>query len=108
MQERREFPRWRCLIPCTCSGENFQFEGQVVDLSYGGACVAQPTEIAQVGSKLTLVVGGSCVLKSKITYLNREKDNPKQNDYLGLEFLDPWPERVSKLKPLFTQHLNSR
>ena len=107
MQERREFQRWRCLIPCICSSGSLFLTGEIVDLSYGGACVTNPTEIPQVGSELDVAVDGKFALKARVVYLNRKQDNPKHRDHFGLEFSESWPQKVGKLKLLLQRYIGN-
>jgi len=107
MQERRQFQRWNCLIPCICSGEGLFLTGQVVDLSYGGACIAKPTETPRVGTELDVAFDGTFALKARVVYLNLEGDNPKHRDHFGLAFSGTWTEKLEKLKPLFRRHVEA-
>ena len=107
MRERRQFQRWKCLISCICSGQGLFLTGQVVDLSYGGACVAKPTEIPPVGIELDVAFDGTFALKAKVVYLNLERDNPKHRDHFGLEFSGAWKEKLEKLKPLLQRYVEN-
>ena len=103
MTERREFARWKCLIPCSCSDEDSSFSGQVVDMSFGGVCVVAGTHHPVEGTRLKLDFGEGRSLEGQVVYRRLQGDHPKHRDHFGLVFLEPWASRVKILKPFLEQ-----
>lgn len=102
MNERRQYQRWKCDIPCRCKGRNGDFEGNLENLSFNGALVRVDSGLEGVHSTLSIEVesdGASVTLAAKVVYV--------EQGALGVEFTDEKEDRVRQLMPLFHDHLEA-
>lgn len=102
-KERREFARRDCLLVCHCEGEGFRTTGHIVDISYGGAGIAETKKIPAEGTELLLEIrlpGKTIELQSRVMWV-KSAANASAIANFGVEFLEPLSERQVKLADFF-------
>lgn len=106
MKDRRKFFRWPSSLTCLCEGEGIEVRGRIVDLSHGGACVAEPTALPEEGVDIKVTIdpdGQAIQLRAHVVFNNPVYELAP--DEFGLEFYEQPEERSKKLMPLFKEYL---
>ena len=102
-KERREDVRRDCLLLCRCEGGGRQFNGYIVDISYGGAGIAGVKELPDEGTEMLvkiLLPGKRLELQSRVVWVKSKANAPGLAD-LGVQFLASRTERLNKLAEFF-------
>lgn len=105
-KERREFLRRDCLMLCLCEGEDFRFNGHIIDISYGGAGIVSTRKLPTEGAGLLVKIflpGNTIELPSSVVWAKSKSMKHGLADF-GVECLDSFPERQTKLGRFFPQH----
>lgn len=96
MDERRQFYRWNCQVPCRFSIAGHDFEGCVVNLSFNGARVEANGASPAVDSRIAATLNpdsDAVTLAARVIY--------STDDSYGLLFEESREELVRKLMPFF-------
>ena len=104
-KERREFPRRDCMMICRCEGKGFRSNGNIIDISYGGAGIVGTKKLPAEGAELLvkiLLPGSSIELRSRVAWVKSKANKQGLADF-GVEFLDSLSERQDKLARFITR-----
>jgi hypothetical protein len=101
MKEKRKFPRHNVSLPCNVQWKDHEINGQITNLSLGGALISQVNAIPSVGA--TVIVefqfdeAGKVVLEGEVT--TRVVHNMWLGGLgrFGVEFAKPAQEFMLKL-----------
>lgn len=100
VQERREFHRWQCGIPCRFVWKDGDFEAALENLSFNGAMVTgvkqSPTPSEEVLLRLESPKGEVSVPATVVF---------ARNGAFGIQFRGSRDDRIRALMPLFMDHL---
>ena len=70
MKERRQYRRWRVSMPCSVTWEEGKAQGQIANISFGGALVSEVTTVPPEGALVALTFEaeeGQVRLEGKLT-----------------------------------------
>ncbi len=107
-EDRRRFERWEVSIPCTVRWDDWVIEGQIANLSLGGAMIIRVNAVPPKGALVMIafqVKTQEVMLKGKLTsrviHTISEAIEDLNIGSFGVEFQDP-PEKVkARLEPVF-------
>ena len=104
LRDRGKFPRWEVSIPCTVGWEDWIIKGQIVNLSFGGALIAQASAVPPEGALIVVTFQaekGKVVMEGKINAravhtISGEVEEGKVGSF-GVKFVEPTEAVRSKL-----------
>ncbi len=102
MDERREFHRWDCSVPCRFSIGGHTFEGCIVNLSFNGARVQAEGAVPAVDARVVATLNPDSEgvqISARVIYATEES--------YGLLFEASREELVRKLMPYFRSQIDS-
>lgn len=105
-KERRTFRRWDCMMPCRCEGQDFSFEGHIVNLSYGGAGLVTATDVPAEGLEMLVTirpVKERVQLRAKVVWVGN-KGLERGPASFGVEFVGTLQERQDKIRTFFPKY----
>jgi len=88
---------------CRCEGEGFRSSGHIIDISYGGAGIAETKKLPAEGAELLVKIclpGRTIELRAKVVWVKSDA-NASAIANFGVEFLDPLSQRLAKLADFF-------
>ncbi|GAB4246160.1 MAG: hypothetical protein Kow00109_22230 [Acidobacteriota bacterium] len=100
LKDRRRFFRWPVDAQCLVIDELGTISGELVNLSFGGARIENPTRLPVEGSDVQLVIHRpdySASLKAHVFWVAAER----RPAAFGVEFYGSFSERSAQLLPLF-------
>ena len=108
-QERREFPRWSTSLPCVVKWPRHQTDGEVTNISLGGALITQMSHAADNGTTVHLSIKAEsatiqlvCSVTSRVGRKSEETDGD-QAAWMAVRFEERSSKLQSKLGPLLSQ-----
>ena len=102
MDDRRQFRRWECSVPCRFSIAGHKFEGCVVNLSFNGARVQSDGPPPAVDARVKAVLSGpeDVEIPARVIY--------SADDFYGLLFEASREHLVRKLMPFFRAQIDTQ
>ena len=114
MEDRRQFERWEVSIPCTVRWDDWVIEGQIANLSLGGAMITRVSAVPPKGALVVIafqVRRQEVMLKGKLTsrviHTILEVIEDLNIGSFGVVFQDPPEEVKSKLAPFFPAFIST-
>ncbi|UCF36906.1 MAG: PilZ domain-containing protein [Acidobacteriota bacterium] len=102
MAEKRRYHRWECSLPCEFEDEAGRLTVDAVDISFDGACVAEPTASLEEGSDVVVTFTNDeelISLKAHVIYRHEE------GGLFGIQFYGDHDRKAEVLLPLFRKYI---
>jgi hypothetical protein len=108
MLEKRRYQRLPSAIPCLWQSKNGEHTGEILDFSFGGACLGKSSKLPKEGTDVMLVLfpGTQDVrLWGQVIY---SSENHMGRPRSGIEFMGSHQEGIEKLMPLLNCYIDDR
>ncbi len=102
MNDRRNFHRWDCKLPCEFEAGSQKLKGSVVNLSSNGACIETSELSPPVDCPVKTILepeGRAVRLNGRVIYA--------ADGSFGITFLEDRQQMVRLLLPFFQDHIES-
>ena len=96
MDDRRKSLRWHGTLPCRLEQGEGGFTGQVVNLSFDGARIDDPSELPSLGSEIVVILRPereNVSMRARVVYVRQRQ--------FGVEFCGSRTDHLEALKPFF-------
>ncbi|MDA2934743.1 PilZ domain-containing protein [Acidobacteria bacterium AH-259-D05] len=111
MKDRRRFSRWSVCIPCNILWKDYVIDGQITNLSYGGALIEQLKTVPPKGVLVVVTfkyrietVKLKCKIESRVVRPVWERLEEGRLSFIAVEFVESPEEIRAKLDPLVRDH----